>query len=304
MDGGYAVRVADDFSKGRRENIAHHEGKSEFEVMHADFTDYENCEKVIGDIDIMFLLASKIGGIGYFHKYPAEIIDANTKIVSNLLNAARKANIQRVLYISSSMVFERATIFPTPEWALEKTPAPITSYGFSKLIGEWFCQAFWEEHGLKYTILRPFNCVGPREHPEEEPGMAHVIPDLAKKILRGDYPLEIYGDGSQTRCFTNVKDATRAFVLAMKERKAECEDFNIGNPEETRIVDLAKMLWEICGRREPFKLKHLSPFKHDVQRRVPSITKAKEILNWEPTIPLRKTLEEYVGWYKKLQIQK
>jgi nucleoside-diphosphate-sugar epimerase len=266
--------------------------------MHADFTDYEDCKKVIKDVEVMFLLASKIGGIGYFHKYPAEIIDGNTKIVSNLLNAARSADVERVLYVSSSMVFERTTIFPTPEWALEKTSVPITSYGFSKLIGEWFCRSFWEQYGLKYTILRPFNCVGPREHPEEEPGMAHVIPDLTKKILRGDYPLEIYGDGSQTRCFTNVKDAVRAFVLAMKEKKAECEDFNIGNPEETRIMDLAKMLWKICGRKEPFKLKHLPPFKHDVQRRVPSIEKAKKILKWEPKISLEETLKEYVVWYK------
>jgi UDP-glucose 4-epimerase len=298
MEEGYEVRVADDFSKGRRENIAHHEGKPNFEVMHADFTDYEDCKKVIKDVEVMFLLASKIGGIGYFHKYPAEIIDGNTKIVSNLLNAARSADVERVLYVSSSMVFERTTIFPTPEWALEKTSVPITSYGFSKLIGEWFCRSFWEQYGLKYTILRPFNCVGPREHPEEEPGMAHVIPDLTKKILRGDYPLEIYGDGSQTRCFTNVKDAVRAFVLAMKEKKAECEDFNIGNPEETRIMDLAKMLWKICGRKEPFKLKHLPPFKHDVQRRVPSIEKAKKILKWEPKISLEETLKEYVVWYK------
>ncbi len=300
IEEGYTVRVADDFSKGRRENIAHHEGKPNFEVVHADFTDYKNCEKVTKDVNVMFLLASKIGGIGYFHRYPAEILDENTKIVSNLLNAARKTDIERVLYISSSMVFERTRIFPTPERALEETPVPMTSYGFSKLVGEWFCRAFWEEYGLKYTILRPFNCVGPREHPEEEPGMAHVIPDLTKKILRGDYPLEIYGDGLQTRCFTNVKDAVRAFALAMREKKAVCEDFNIGNPEETRIKDLAEMLWKICGRREPLKLKHLPPFEHDVQRRVPEITKARKILKWEPRIPLKKTLQEYVEWYKRV----
>lgn len=298
---GYAVRVADDFSKGHRENIAYHEGKSNFEVAHVDFTNYDECGKVIRDTDVVFLLASKIGGIGYFHKYPAEIIDVNTKIVSNILNTARRADVERVLYISSSMVFERANIFPTPEWRLEKIPIPITSYGFSKLIGEWFCRAFWEEYGLKYTILRPFNCVGPREYPEEEPGMAHVIPDLTKKILNGNYPLEIYGDGSQTRCFTNVKDTTRAFVLAMKEKKAEREDFNIGDPKETRIKDLAKMLWEICGRKEPFKLKYLLSFKHDVQRRVPDITKAKKLLNWEPRIPLEETLKEYVEWHRSVR---
>lgn len=300
VDEGHKVRVADDFSKGHRENVAQHKGKSNFEMTQADFTVYNDCKKVIGDVDTLFLLASKIGGIGYFHKYPAEIIDANTKIISNLLNAAREVDVQRVLYVSSSMVFERAEVFPTPEEALERAPVPITSYGFSKLIGEWFCHAFWEQYGLKYTILRPFNCVGPRERPEEEPGLAHVIPDLTKKILGGGYPLEIYGDGLQTRCFTNVKDTVRGFVLAMKEKKAVCEDFNIGNPEETRIKDLAKMLWSICKRKETFKLKHLPPFKHDVQRRVPEVSKAKKLLGWEPLIPLKQTLKEYVDWYKQV----
>jgi UDP-glucose 4-epimerase len=296
---GHPVRVADDFSKGRRENIEHHEGKSNFEMMQADFTDYDACKSVFGDVDILFLLASKIGGIGYFHKYPAEILDTNTKIISNLLNVSREADIQRVLYVSSSMVFERTDVFPTPEKAMESTPVPITAYGFSKLVGEWFCRAFGEEYGLKYTILRPFNCVGPREHPEEEPGLAHVIPDFTRKILKGDYPLEIYGDGLQTRCFTNVKDTVRGFTIAMGEKKALGEDFNIGNPEETRIKDLAKMLWEICGRKESFKLKHLQTFKDDVQRRVPEVTKAKKLLGWTPLIPLEQTLKEYVGWYKK-----
>lgn len=297
VEEGYEIRVADDFTKGRRENIAHHEGKPGFEVVQADFTDFSDCRCVMGDVDRIFILASKIGGIGYFHRYPAEIIDINTRIISNLLNAALNATAEKVIFVSSSMVFERTKIFPTPESAIETSPVPITAYGFSKLVGEWFCKAYWEQYGLKYVILRPFNAVGPRECPEEEPGMAHVIPDLTKKILAGNYPLEIYGDGSQTRCFTNVKDIARALVLAMEEKRAECEDFNIGNPQETRIDELAKILWEICGRKEPFKLKHLPPFKHDVRRRVPDITKARRILGWEPKIPLKKTLEEYVIWY-------
>lgn len=297
VDDGYVVRVADDFSKGRRENIAHHEGKPNYESVQADFTDFEECKRVTKGAEEVFILASKIGGIGYFHRYPAEIIDANTRITSNLLNAALGGEVERVLFVSSSMVFERATVYPTPESAIETSPVPITAYGFSKLIGEWFCRACWEQYGLRYTIIRPFNAVGPRERPEEEPGLSHVVPDLTKKILSGQYPLEIYGDGHQTRCFTNVKDITRGFKLAMEKKIAEGEDFNLGNPDETRIKDLARMLWNICRRKEPFKAKHLPAFRYDVKRRVPDISKARRLLGWEPEIPLMRTLREYVEWY-------
>jgi len=298
MAHGYEVRVADDFSKGRRENLAQHEGKRGFELLQADFTRLEECRKAVKGVEKVFILASKIGGIGYFHRYPADIIEGNARITLNLLRSSLEEKVERVLFVSSSMVFERAQVFPTPESALEKCPVPLTAYGFSKLMGEWFCKAYWEQHGLKYTILRPFNAVGPRERPEEEPGLSHVIPDLTKKILSGQYPLEIYGDGSQTRCFTNVRDIVRGFRLALEKEVAEGEDFNLGNPEETRIDELARMLWEICGRKEPFKLKHLPAFKHDVKRRVPDISKAKKMLGWRPEIPLEQTLKEYVEWYR------
>ncbi len=296
---GYGVRVADDFSKGRRENLSHHEGRKGFELYQTDFTCSEECKKAVKGVEGVFILASKIGGIGYFHRYPADIIETNARITLNLLRASLEEGVRRVLFVSSSMVFERAGVFPTPESALERCPVPLTAYGFSKLMGEWFCRAYGEQYGLKYTILRPFNAVGARERPEEEPGLSHVVPDLTKKILSGQYPLEIYGDGSQTRCFTNVRDIVRGFRLALEKEVAEGKDFNLGNPEETRIDKLAEMLWKICGRREPFKLKYLPAFKHDVKRRVPDISRARELLGWEPKIPLEQTLREYVDWYRR-----
>jgi len=298
MERGYEVRVADDFSKGRRENLIQHEGKKGFEVRQTDFLLPEECRRAVEGVEVVFLLASRIGGIGYFHKYPADIIRDNARITLNLLDASLEEGVRRVLFVSSSMVFERATVFPTPENALESCPVPLTAYGFSKLMGEWFCKAYGEQHGLRYTILRPFNAVGPRERPEEEPGLSHVIPDLTKKILSGQYPLELYGDGSQTRCFTHVRDIVRGFRMAMESGRAEGEDFNLGNPEETRIDRLAERLWEVCGRREPFRFVSLPPFKHDVGRRVPDITKARRLLGWEPRIPLEQALREYVEWYR------
>ena len=162
-------------------------------------------------VDVCFHLAAKIGGIKYFHDYPATILNENNIMLANVFSAAVLHKV-KIVYISSSMVFERTTIFPTPEDAVFESPPPVTHYGFSKLVGEYYCRAFSEEHGVPYTICRPFNAYGPGEYPEDEPGIAHVIPDLARKVLRGQYPLEILGAGQQVRCYTYVTDVADGIV--------------------------------------------------------------------------------------------
>ncbi|MGH7292407.1 MAG: NAD-dependent epimerase/dehydratase family protein, partial [Myxococcota bacterium] len=160
-------------------------------------------------------LAARIGGIGYFHRLPATILSENNQIYSSTFEAAVEAKLERMVFVSSSMVFESAVRFPSREDELLKLPPPFTAYGFSKLIGEWYCRAFHEQYGLRYTIARPFNAIGPEEEAGERVGDAHVIPDLVKKIRGGQYPVELLGDGSQTRCFTHVKDIARGIVTAL-----------------------------------------------------------------------------------------
>jgi nucleoside-diphosphate-sugar epimerase len=199
------------------------------------------------------------------------------------------------------MVFERTTIFPTPEKAIEISPPPLTGYGFSKLVGEYICKTYYEEFGIPYVIVRPFNAYGPGEVPGAYVGYAHVIPDLVKKIVNGQYPLEIIGSGKQTRSYTYVDDVANGIIFAAEH--AENDDFNIGTGIETSVIELAKMLWKICNRKEPIKFKHLPSFKYDVQKRVPDVSKIMS-LGWRPKTPLKRGLRETVNWlinYGKLR---
>jgi UDP-glucose 4-epimerase len=302
--GSYVVREL--ISKGYNVTVADNLSKKESRIpenasfIRIDLTDKKKTEMIFKDIDVCINMASKIGGIGYFHKYPATILSENNRIYSSTFEAAVKNRIKRMVFISSSMVFESTYKFPSKESDLNKIPPPVTGYGFSKLIGEYYCKTFKEEFGLDYTIIRPFNAYGINEYPGDFIGYAHVIPDLAKKILSGQYPLELLGNGQQTRCFTHVKDIARAIVMAMESERAINEDFNIGTPEETSMLHLAELLWGLCERKEPFAVKYSPSFQHDIKKRVPDVSKSKKLLIWEPKIMLKDGLRETVEWLKKV----
>lgn len=291
---GHRIRIADDLSKGRVD-LADEPG---CEFLHCDLRRPEDAERALKGVDLCYHLAARIGGIAYFHRYPATILSDNNLILTNVFTSAVRQG-AKVVYVSSSMVFERTKNFPTPESALMQSPAPISHYGFSKLVGEYYSRAFHEEWGLKFAICRPFNAYGPGEYPEDEPGLAHVIPDLIKKTLAGDYPLEILGSGRQERCFTYVDDVAEAICLAGLAPRAEGDDFNIGNPEPTSIRELARLAWECCGRTEPFRLRHLPALPHDVQKRIPDVSKIEKVLGWHPKVKLTEGLERTIAWYRE-----
>jgi nucleoside-diphosphate-sugar epimerase len=196
---------------------------------------------------------------------------------------------------SSSMVFERTNIFPTPEAAVESSPPPVSGYGFSKLVSEYIARTYHEEFDVKYLIIRPFNAYGPGEMPGEYIGYAHVIPDLIKKTLSGQYPLEIFGSGLQTRSYTYVDDLVDA-ILFISER-SENDDFNIGTGIESTVIELAKKIWHLCGKKDQLKFKHLPSLKYDVQRRMPDVSKVKN-LGWIPKNSLDEGLKKTIDWYK------
>jgi nucleoside-diphosphate-sugar epimerase len=196
------------------------------------------------------------------------------------------------------MVFERAGEWPTPEDAIDRYPPPFSAYGFSKLIGEWYCRAFNEQHGTPFAIARPFNAYGPGEYPEDEPGLAHVIPDLIRKILSEERPITIFGDGSQTRSFTYVEDVADAIVTIGTHPEAEGDDFNIGTGEETSIRELLGLLWEILGFGGSPEVVSTDPLPVDVQRRVPDPGKIRRRLGWKARTSLRDGLIRTADWYR------
>lgn len=251
------------------------------EYIQGDLTILDVVEKSFKGIDYCIHLAAKSGGIGYYHKYPGTIISENNKLYSSVFEAAVRHKIKRIIYTSSSMVYGSMGELPMREADFGKYPAPVSSYGFSKLVGEYYCRHFWEEFNLPYTICRPFNIYG-QDLPGNEVVSSHVIPDLIKKIAGGQYPVEILGNGQQTRCFTYVADVARGIILAMQSPKAVNEAFNLGSGQETRILDLAELIFKICYPGKKFKYILKDGFEMDVKRQTPVIDKARKILGWTP----------------------
>jgi nucleoside-diphosphate-sugar epimerase len=255
----------------------------------------------VHDCSHVIHLAAIVGGIANFHKLPFTLFEVNNALTGAVADAAVHNEVERFVYVSSSMVFERATEFPTTEAHLESCPAPRSAYGFSKLAGEVYTRAAHDEHGLRYTICRPFNAYGPGELPEpDEPGIAHAVPDLIHKALTGRRPLEIFGSGEQTRTITHVDDIADGIVTAMASPAGENEDFNISASQEMTLAELTRLIWEACANDpDQFELKHLPSFAVDVQRRWPSVEKAKRLLGWEAQVELREGIAQTVDWLRE-----
>jgi UDP-glucose 4-epimerase len=248
-------------------------------------------------------LAAIVGGIANFHKLPHTLLEVNNGLYNAVFRAALDEQVDRLVYVSSSMVFERATQFPTTEEHLLDCPAPRSAYGFSKLAGEVYCRALHDEHGLPYTICRPFNAYGPGEMPDDEPGIAHMVPDVIRKVLSGARPLPIFGSGEQTRTLTHVDDIASGIVTAMAHPAAENEDFNVSAAEERTVAEIARIIWEVCGEDPSmFELEHLASFEVDVQRRWPSVEKAKRLLGWEAQVDLREGIAATVEWLREQEL--
>ena len=245
-------------------------------------------------------LAAIVGGIANFHKLPYTLTEVNNALYNGVVRAALDVGVERFTYVSSSMVFEQAQRFPTPEDYLRDCPTPISAYGFSKLTGEVYVRAAHAEHGLPYTICRPFNAYGPGEVPEDEPGIAHMVPDVIRKVLEGRRPLPIFGDGTQTRTLTYVDDIADGIVTAMGSPKGLNEDFNISAGDEMTVAEIARVIWEACGEDPAeFALEHLPTFEVDVVRRWPDVSKARDVLGWEARTHVRDGIAKTVAWLRE-----
>jgi nucleoside-diphosphate-sugar epimerase len=272
----------------------------------------EGCEVHTGDLRVLgealtatrgcthvIHLAAIVGGIADFHRVPHTLTEVNSALYNAVVRAALECDVKRYVYVSSSMVFERAELFPTPEEYLPQCPVPLSAYGFSKLTGEVYCRAAHEEHGLPYTICRPFGAYGPGELPDPEPGIAHAVPDLIAKVLSGQRPLQIFGSGEQTRTLTHVDDIAQGIVTAMRAPAGLNEDFNISASRELSIAEIAGIVWEACGKdRASLRLECKPSFPVDVARRWPSVEKARRLLGWEAQIGVEEGIASTVRWLR------
>ena len=272
------------------------------EVEVGDLRDQHVADRAVVGTTHVVHLAAIVGGIANFHKLPHTLLEVNTALYNSVFRAALTADVARLVYVSSSMVFERATLFPTPEEHVHDVAAPRSAYGFSKLAGEVYCRALADEHGLRYSIVRPFNAYGPGEVPDDEPGIAHAVPDLIRKVLVGQRPLQIFGSGEQTRTLTYVDDIAEGIAATLAHPAAEGEDFNISASDERTIAEIAQIIWVACGHDPAeLELERLPSFDVDVQRRWPSVEKASRLLGWEARVPVEEGVARTVEWIRELE---
>ena len=281
-----------------------------YRFISGDAKDVALMKEAIADCDQVIAAAAMIGGISYFHEFAYDLLAENERIIASTFDAAIWARshgrLQKINVISSSMVFESATTFPTPEGEQFQSPPPLSTYGFQKLACEYFAKGAFEQHQLPYTIIRPFNCVGIGEQKaltdkEVYSGniklaMSHVVPDLVQKVLKGQEPLHILGRGDQIRHFTYGGDLARGIRICVEDEKALNEDFNLSTDQSMTVLELARMIWDKIKPGKEFHYVSDQPFHYDVQKRIPSTTKAREVLGFRAETSISTALDEVIPW--------
>jgi len=312
LDRGYEVVGVDNYSKYGPVQRSYDDHPA-YRFVEADARDVELMTTLARDCDHLIAGAAMIGGISYFHSFAYDLLATNERIIAATCDAAiaahRAGRLQKVTYLSSSMVFESTTTWPSAEGDERKVPPPLSSYGFQKLAVEYFAHAAWDQYEIPFTILRPFNCVGIGEQRaltdvevvsgNVKLAMSHVVPDLVQKVLKGQDPLHVLGDGNQIRHYTYGADLARGVVTAMEHPAARNEDFNLSTAQSTTVKELAEVIWRmIKGSDAPLRLVHDDPFEYDVQKRVPSVEKAKRVLGFEATTSLEEMLGAVIPWIR------
>lgn len=309
---GHSVVGIDNYSKyGYVEKS--YDNHPNYKFVEGDVKDTALMKELIEDCDQVIAIAAMIGGITYFHEYAYDLLAENERIIASTFDAAiwahKERKLKKINVLSSSMVFESTDVYPSPEGEQLKCPPPLSTYGFQKLSCEYFAKGAWEQYKLPYTIIRPFNCVGvgeKRAKSEKEImsgnvklAMSHVVPDLVQKIVKGQNPLHILGSGNQIRHYTYGGDLAEGICECVENEKAINEDFNLSTPVSTTVVELAELIWKKINGDIPFNYTSDKPFEYDVQKRVPSVDKAKEILGFEAKTDLSTTLDEVIPWIRE-----
>jgi nucleoside-diphosphate-sugar epimerase len=312
LEHGHEVVGIDNYSKyGKVEKS--YDTHPKYTFVEGDAKDINLLKELISDCDQAVTIAAIIGGITLFHELAYDLLAENERITAAIFDAAiwafKNKKLKKINVMSSSMVFESTSTYPTPEGEQLKCPPPLSTYGFQKLACEYFAKGAFEQYGLPYTIIRPFNAVGIGEKKaklEKEVlsgnirlAMSHVVPDLVQKVLKGQDPLHILGKGNQIRHYTYAGDLAEGIRICIESEKAINEDFNLSTPVSTSVLELAQIIWRKINWDKPFRYVSDKPFKYDVQKRVPGVEKAKRVLGFEAKTTLDEALDEVIPWIEE-----
>jgi UDP-glucose 4-epimerase len=297
---GHEVYVVDDLSTGSIANIAHLKTNNRFHYVIDTCENVQLMAELVDTCDRIYHLAAAVG-VKLIVESPVRTIETNVHLTEVMLTLANKKK-RPILVASTSEVYGKSMDFPFKEegdLVLGATHKGRWSYACSKAIDEFLAIAYWKERKLPTVVVRLFNTVGPRQTGQY--GM--VIPNFVRQALAG-VPITVYGDGQQSRCFGHVSDVVRALIALLDTEKTYGQVFNVGNPVEITIGDLAKKVKELCGSRSeivnvPYEEAYEQGFE-DMRRRVPDITKIGAAIGWKPTIPLEQVLKDVIEHFRAL----
>jgi nucleoside-diphosphate-sugar epimerase len=286
---GSSVRVFDNFSSGKRDNVRPFADRAE--IVEGDLRDPRSIQQAVTGVRFVLHLGA-MPSVTRSVEDPGATHEANVTGTLNLLLAARTAGVRRVVFTSSSSVYGDTPTLPKRE---EMTPSPLSPYAVHKITGEYYCRIFWQLYGLETLSLRYFNVFGPRQDPQSQ--YAAVIPRFITAILNDQSPT-IYGDGQQTRDFSHIENIIDANVLACQAPKeALGESFNIACGGRISLLDLVDTVNKIVGKN--VKPKFDPPRPGDILHSQADISKAEKLLGWEPRVSFADGIAKTIAWYQK-----
>jgi UDP-glucose 4-epimerase len=281
---GHAVRVIDNLSAGKLDNIHRHLSSKKVDFVKGDIRDASLVRKTLDSVDVVVHLAA-LTSVPFSILNPDLTFEVNLLGTLNLLRSSVEEKVDRFVFASSCAVCGDPEFLPVTE---EVQPNPISPYAESKLIVERYCLGFSERQLLKSVVLRFFNVYGPRQGMNDYSGVITRFIEFSKQRM----PLVIYGDGSQTRDFVNVNDIVEAILSSMKSSKAEGEIINVGSGKPTSINDLAKAILDLTGL--DLKICHQKPRAGDIKDSYADISKAGKLLNYSPKICIKDGLQDLI----------
>jgi len=279
---GKRVRILDNFSTGKRENIA--ALQDEVEVIEGDIADLSVCNQAVSQVEFVLHQAA-LPSVPRSISDPVASNRSNVVGTLNMLQAAKEAGVRRFVYASSSSVYGDSEVLPKVE---TMSPAPLSPYAVSKLAGEYYCRVFYHLFGLETVCLRYFNVFGPRQDPTSQ--YAAVVPKFVTSLLRGEAP-QIYGDGEQTRDFTYIENVIDANLAGTEAADCAGGVFNIACGRRITVNRLAELLAEYLGVSIPGF--HLDRRAGDVRHSLADIGAARRVLGYEARIGIEEGLRRY-----------
>ena len=293
LEQGASVRVLDNFSTGKRENLedlTRQFNGDRFQVLEGDLRDASRVEEAVRGVEVIFHEAAFVS-VPQSMDEPQTCFDVNITGTSRLLDMARAAGLRRVVLASSAAIYGESDALPLVE---ETLPQPLSPYAVSKRVDEMYAELFTGSFGLEAVALRYFNVYGPRQRPESM--YAAAVPIFARRLLDGK-PVTVFGDGGQTRDLTNVHDVVRANLIASEHAKAAGKIFNICTGVETRLLDLLDVMYELVPNAP--QPEFVAPRAGDIYRSVGSPQKAADVMGFRAEVSLVDGLKETVDWMRE-----